>query len=820
MKAIKRGVQHFAVLFIFGFVFFSCDSFNFNKEKPSKNLLIENEVEVATESIPTQGGILVVNAPGSQINGMTIKVNPNSYSSERTFKITEADITSHSLGTNFNPITPLIQIENGGGYAEKAMEVTIPINLPEGHFAMGFVYDEMTGTLEGIPVKSLSANSITLETMHFMSGSELRKEWDMEKSKPVEPNAFINMVVASVSESVLEQSPVINSGFTPGTDDWEFVNYGSYIAPGGHCAGQSMTCMWYYYEKKLRNEPPLYNLYNLLNDKENPGFMWQDNPLGYRFSSVIQNDFDFTGWVNHLQFQSYLPSIVFKCFAASMLITGEPQYVLIRNSDGKGGHAMVVYKVDYSGGKLYIADPNYPNNYSPNGTESIRIIQYRDGKLQAYETGLVAGGNSLTMDEIGYFGKTTFINWGQIGKRYNEVLNHTIGSVAPNAFPDYTIIANKNNQETELHNDFSIEGDTLRCFVVCPSAEMFYNVDNTRRIKFDVYDQEGQRISVYERAGQSYVLLEPGLNILGFYIYGWRSGHKYSNGDDIDLFVDFHWLNIYKSSLSISPNPIVAEPKEEIIITASSMGTAPQNARYVWDFGDGSKPVTVKNDSIVEYKYSDEGEYTVKVELFDQSSNKLVGTAFAEANIASGILGELHKCQWVSIDFNASIKSNNDIVSFSMLMIDNSPPWGSEINHAIQWNGTSFHVSFDYTYTTLIDEITYNQKGTISGEVSANGNVIKNITATYHSVGDNSDVWKNEISAIDIPYDVTYEYNEFSPRFSVEGPQTKNHILSYDIRHEFFNSVTGEPGVLYIVDTDYNDPDDVPYIHITFSGMK
>ncbi|MBK7303284.1 MAG: hypothetical protein IPI90_08535 [Saprospiraceae bacterium] len=44
------------------------------------------------------------------------------------------------------------------------------------------------------------------------------------------------------------------SGFRPGIDDWEYPNQGSYIDLEGHCAGQSLTAMWYYHIRKLVSE--------------------------------------------------------------------------------------------------------------------------------------------------------------------------------------------------------------------------------------------------------------------------------------------------------------------------------------------------------------------------------------------------------------------------------------------------------------------------------------------------------------------------------------------------------------------------------------
>ncbi len=71
-------------------------------------------------------------------------------------------------------------------------------------------------------------------------------------------------------------------------DDWEFPNYGSYIAFGGHCAGQSVTAMWYYYEKKSKGAPNLHSNFDHYGSAA-PA-TWADNPRGFKFASQIQAD--------------------------------------------------------------------------------------------------------------------------------------------------------------------------------------------------------------------------------------------------------------------------------------------------------------------------------------------------------------------------------------------------------------------------------------------------------------------------------------------------------------------------------------------------
>nr|HPR32156.1 hypothetical protein [Prolixibacteraceae bacterium] len=196
----------------------------------------DGSVQVADVNVPATGGSVVVDAPGNPIDGMEIDVPPGSYPEARNFEIRTVEITSHNLGEHFHPLSPLIIIDNGGGYADSLMEVTIPITLPSGHVPLGFYYDDVDGKLEAIPVHAYTATSITLLTRHFMPAADLKsRSTKSEKSTA----STCNMVISSVSESLLLNQAVISSGFKIGVDNWEFVNNGSIIAPGGHCAGQN-----------------------------------------------------------------------------------------------------------------------------------------------------------------------------------------------------------------------------------------------------------------------------------------------------------------------------------------------------------------------------------------------------------------------------------------------------------------------------------------------------------------------------------------------------------------------------------------------------
>ena len=541
-----------------------------------------SSVDLTTQVIGSSGGKIVISKPGDKLNGLELTVPANAFTTSKSFKISYADIKSHQFGANFNPISPVISVTYEGGYASKGMTLKIPITLPKGHFAMGFFYDETAGTIEGIPILALDSTAITIATKTFSSASSLAK-----RNFGNDLTSTGKMIIASISESNLNSQTIINSGFQLGVDDWEFINYGSYISSGGHCAGQSMTAMWYYYEKKLRGAKSLFHLMDTYNDKNNPTKLWQDNPIGYRFASTIQEDFNWTDWIKDMEFRSVFPTLVWDAFALSMLLTGEPQSVLINNSQGKGGHAMIVFKVNVTEKKLYIADPNYPNNRDWNGNESIRTIDLVNGTFKPYETGLTAGANSTTMDQIAYFGKTAYIDWGQLSKRWAEVENKTIGN---DRFPAYELKYKDNNQWLDVTDNLKLKKDSLILYNRCAApSNWIVNTDHYQVL--NVYNESATEVSsdFVEIDGTYLVKLKPGDNKLGFYM----TAHP---GNDWQ-YNNFKWFTITYDTTGIpvitSIIPTNGKVGDDISIWGKYLGTDKTKGKIY--FSDNIEATSITN---------------------------------------------------------------------------------------------------------------------------------------------------------------------------------------------------------------------------------
>lgn len=363
-------------------------------------------------TIGKAGGSLAVDKEDSSVSGLTLTVPAGAYEQDLNFAISETEIKDHSFGDLFEPITPLISIDNGHGFAQKPMTLTIPINLAPDEFALAFYYDPETGRLEGIPTVDLNSSSMTIMTAHFS-----------------------DIVVSKVKKSVLDGRIMDNeagTAFLPGKDDFPFVNLGSAAAPGGHCAGQSVAMMHYFTAhtvesdtgKNLRSEEILDN--NAAADTKG---LWQDDSLAYRLCSVLQKNFG-ASWnsMGSALNDNFIgrDDLTYYSFAYAMSLTKSPQLVYVSGTSNKGkpvAHAMLIYSVSPEG--LAVADPNTPGNllrfipatYLTAAASNGSLIELGD-----YVTGERGDAIQYTFTDFVYLGAYSLVSYGSVDALWDAVL--------------------------------------------------------------------------------------------------------------------------------------------------------------------------------------------------------------------------------------------------------------------------------------------------------------------------------------------------------------------------------------------------------------
>lgn len=634
MSYLKIVLRKSLISVLLVLLFASCDLFKSdNPVGPNEDYIQSSELkELAKGNISSTGGIVTINSSGNPLNGMTIKVTEGSFSGSKEFIISSAEIKKHNFGEYFNPISPLIKIENGGGYADRIIEVKIPAKVPTGHFPMAFFWDEANGKLEPIPVLDYDATTVTVGTRHFSTSTIMPGKAKKVGGIIQFGQSYSKLIISTLSESVINGKPIISSGYKPGTDDWEFVNYGSYIAPGGHCAGQNFTAMWYYFEKKPSNG----GLFGKYSDNAN---LWEDNAKGYRFCSTVHDDLVWVGTVIDF-FDKYIDKdqtkdrLKWYMIAGAMLVTGEPQGIGIYRQTGTrpngdpiyAGHDLICYQVSTTDGKLFISDPNKPN--------IPQQIEFANDRFKPYIAQQNGQAPSSPYPFVTYYAKTAYIEWDKIGKRWEEMKSGTIGN---DKFPAYTLWVN--NTGSELTDNFISFTDSLNLMAICPTAEVAYNVDGKKIVLFKAYDETGINKALYFPNATGMIKLNPGNNKFGFYIYGWREGHKTEppNSKYIDKFIDFKWINVnyVKPTITIEPAEMNGATGTEYTWTAKITGLPKEVSYYIqWDFGEGSAIEKTENAAEIKHIYEYTGNHTIKATLYESTKKLKLAEATAKANIA------------------------------------------------------------------------------------------------------------------------------------------------------------------------------------------
>ncbi len=480
-----------------------------------KNIVLGSMQAVVAVDIPATGGKIAVTDPTSQIPGLTVSVPSGAYDAKMNFKVSTTDIKEHTFGKGFTPITPLITIDNGHGFANQPMTVTIPIKISKDEFAMAFYYDRSNGGLEGIPIVSLSENQVVIATSHFS-----------------------DMVVSKIQKSELDNIK-IDTGFKPGVDDWQFVNNGSYIEQAGHCAGQSITSMWYYYEKyKKAGERRLYGRFDNNDNGTGTIDFDLDDSWSYRFVSAVQKALAWDSTGNRLlqKLTGADDHLTYYAFAYSMLLTGNPQETGLYSYDQKGkitgGHDMVAYRIEKD--MIYVADPNYPGDTTRTivyDTKTDKFIPYQSG-ANAEE---IKKGNSVAYTGIGYFASSSMIDWDVVGKEYDKMVKGQSGN---DVFPKFEL-----NYVTSINvtggEDYTECGSGIK---ISEEETAKISPDLKGKLEFVIFGQyTNQHYYLYKgtnRIGVPFnpmghtsattiVTLDKGVNDLGFYSTVFTNGKEY-----------------------------------------------------------------------------------------------------------------------------------------------------------------------------------------------------------------------------------------------------------------------------------------------------
>ena len=449
--------------------------------------------------------------------GLELVIPGDAFATTTTFTLSATPIDIDGFGGLVTPASELITVENGGAYAASPILVTVPVTIPDDSFALG-VYLRDDGTLEPMPLIAETPTSITIATRHFSS-----------------------FFITVIAEAALPEE--IGTGFRAGDDDIQAPNYGSYIEPGGHCAGQSLAALWYFAERKAAGGRQLNGLLGTRGRDETPGF-WRDDRLAYRLSSSISRDLDWdtlTGRIELAFEKAKVDRLQWNAFRYAMLITGQPQFVGLSEGDDPGGHVIIAYAATKTG--LWVADPNFPGK--------LRDIPWNPDKAQfeSYASGANAADSKHLFDKIAFYGKTALVEWDRIGARWAEA---EAGTTGDDRFPVYSLSVLVTKPDGTDAWEPLVDG------TVEPDSTMQVVLVGQQGTQMEATAYRGETALLTMTSGQwAAIALQPGLNRLGFFVRGMR-------GSELEA-IDFVSVTVIGPGSTASPSeePLTPEPADE-----------------------------------------------------------------------------------------------------------------------------------------------------------------------------------------------------------------------------------------------------------------
>jgi len=465
-------------------------------------------IKIVSQNILQTGGVVVVNKTGSTINGLTINIPDSAYTDGRTFNISTSEISKHEFGKEITILTPLITISNGGGYSNKPMTIRVPVKIPAGQFALAFQYDESTQKIEALPLIYEDSTEVQFITRHFANSDIAQNKVTILDDAKVKSSIFISSIDAATLDGTFD------TGFEMGIDNFQFVNWGSYIAIGGHCGGQSIATMWYYNTKKKSGSPGLYGIFDNDGINRTPE-IWFDDVHAYRFCSVIQKKMH---WTNMDIYRSINKNwdrdlVTYRSIAFAIRETGISQCLYVSNDSI--AHAIVAYKT--SNGRISVCDPNFPEQ------EKREIVFNKGlGDFEPYYSGSNAGSVGRAYHQIYLAANSALIDYDLVKDLYNQTLRGTIGN---DLYPLVSIkVRNSNNDYVELKNGITIPQQVtldVSAFGFQPSF-IVWDYDTKQQIAWNVRDFK----------------LSTGKHKIGVYY------HDPFNQSDNSGYIGFNWYDI------------------------------------------------------------------------------------------------------------------------------------------------------------------------------------------------------------------------------------------------------------------------------------
>lgn len=524
---------------------------------------------------PGGGAITVLSGP---LAGAKITIPGGAFAGSTAWTLEAKPLASWPARAGVTPVGTVIHLATSDTLrGDGILQLTLPAAVPAGSKPFILMRDPGGSTMDVLPTIAVDNGTITIGTRHFDPSRLGGGLGAGVRSGALRANGYnVDIVVGAIPVAQLDAD--IDTGFRPGTDDWDFpmLPTSFEIVQGASSSplevGATVSQMAYYATLKGQRG----NLNKRYREIPEIG---ASNKIGIRSSAYLS--YTMRSPVIRTSIQTIRNSMragqVDQTFhdllKASMIVTHLPQ-LLVANT-AEGWIPLTAFRT--VGGRI-----DFGNPFKPGETNS---LTFANG---AFSLPAMTDGPTGTTSTPTWIGVSSIGQWVNVDRVATDFATFADGKQPDNInfWAPATIAARGASvDDTSLF----VLDDTTRFFFVCPTCKVSTpSVLDARGIEpFSGYGRDNGNLVSYDGStnlGKLVQQVGPVDTRIG--VVKWESPDAVSAS-----WLDFQWIHVFKWKMTL-PAPMTAQVGAPSTFTATIDGPAMPAHRFVWTFGTGVDVVT------------------------------------------------------------------------------------------------------------------------------------------------------------------------------------------------------------------------------------
>jgi len=605
---------------------------------------------VVQQTLGTSGGTVAVTS--GPLSGASVTV-PNAALPAGSWTLSQRPISTFPASTNVRPVGAVLRVNSTNTTpAEVPLRLALPLPPTPAGFKSFVVMRDPGGTaMQVLQTVSTDSGSIVASTMHFdptmladggAAASMGNPFANSARSAAVAGSYDVDVVVAQVPVSALDGD--VDTGFRPGTDDWDFPMLptahkilGPNARGGPIEVGAAISQMMYFANLKSARGS-LHNRYRAIVGVPTSNDVGFRASVGTAFTSQTRNLFVSVQAIRTSIRATQIDQVFYDVLKANMVVSRLPQ-LLVANFGDTAWVPLTAFRV--VGGRIDVANP-----FAPGATST---IPFEAGTFRPTSMARNPVGGSGVPAWIGATALGQWISTSQAtGRLVQAIARDTVGRV-----PAWPLVSMHARGGVVDDTSLVLVDDTTRVWFTCPECTISMPSQLSGRgiEPFTGYIVDGTNTPTAQLNGRTNagLLLQqttPTASRVGFVILESPDGQNVS-------WLDFQWRKAYKWVMRWQTTETALFGLPATLRVAVDGPTRPAHS-FRWSVGSGASTIVYTSTGpSVDHVVTSTGEIPVLVEMLRTSDGQVIARTRATLNAVARSWAA-----WRITSFNVTVSDN------------------------------------------------------------------------------------------------------------------------------------------------------------------